>query len=136
MTLDDYQAEAKRTLSGNYTTPESGLTLGALGLAGETGEVVELVKKHLFHATPLDREKLAKELGDVLWYLAAIAIVTGLSLDDVAARNVAKLRARFPDGWDPKAAQAKADERPHFVMRPGGALVHPDDVKPTGEGTR
>lgn len=111
MNFDDYQNDAKRTLSGNYSTDASGLTLGALGLAGETGEVVELVKKHVFHSRELDRDLLAKELGDVLWYLAATATVAGLTLDEIAARNIAKLQARFPAGWDPAAANAKADER-------------------------
>lgn len=111
MNFDDYQNEAKRTLSSNYSNQRDGLTLGALGLGGESGEAIDLIKKHLFHAQPLDREKLRKELGDVLWYLAAIATVSGFSLDEVAAANVAKLRARYPDGFSPAASVAKADER-------------------------
>jgi NTP pyrophosphatase (non-canonical NTP hydrolase) len=111
MEMNEYQREAERTLSYNYTDQRSGLTLGALGLAGESGEAVDLLKKHLFHDQPLDTDKLRKELGDVLWYLAAIATSAGLSLDDVARANVTKLRARFPNGFTPEASVAKADER-------------------------
>jgi NTP pyrophosphatase (non-canonical NTP hydrolase) len=111
MEIDEYQREAERTLSGNDDSQRSALTLGALGLAGESGEAVDLLKKHLFHDQPLDTEKLKKELGDVLWYLAAIATSAGLSLSDVARANVEKLRKRFPDGFSPAASVAKADER-------------------------
>lgn len=110
MNFEQYQAAAARTLSGNYDDPRNGLTLGGLGLAGESGEVIELLKKHLFHAQELDRDRLRKELGDVLWYLAAIATSADLDLDEVAEANIAKLRARFPDGFTPAASVAKADE--------------------------
>lgn len=72
----------------------------ALGLAGETGEVLEKIKKMIrdkdgvFHATPEDLEELKKELGDVLWYLSAIAFYNGIELDDVARTNLSKLRSR------------------------------------------
>ncbi len=71
------------------------LNLGALGLGGESGEVIDLIKKHLFHDAPLDTEELKKELGDVLWYLSAIATGVGLTLEEVAEANVAKLLARY-----------------------------------------
>lgn len=110
MTLDEYQADAARTLG--TSDENSALVLGALGLAGETGEVVEIVKKHVFHGAPLDREKLVKEIGDVLFYMAALSMACGTTLDHVAKINIEKRRARFPDGWSPEAAKAKADEKP------------------------
>jgi NTP pyrophosphatase (non-canonical NTP hydrolase) len=100
MTLDDYQQLAARTL-GRDRTHEQQLANAALGLTGEAGEVAEVIKKHLFHATPLDQEALAKELGDCLWYIGAFATVLGLSLDDIAQRNIDKLRRRYPEGFDP-----------------------------------
>lgn len=110
MKFDDYQLAASRTLPPN-TEPRTALNIGALGLGGESGEVIELIKKHLFHDQPLDLEKLRKELGDVLWYVAAIATGAGLALDDVAEANVAKLMKRYPGGFSPAASVAKADER-------------------------
>lgn len=112
MDFDAYQKAASRTLPVD-TDPAKGKTLnvGALGLAGETGEVVELVKKHLFHDQPLDKEKVKKELGDVLWYLAATATGAGLKLAEVAEANVEKLRKRYPEGFSPEASVAKADEK-------------------------
>jgi NTP pyrophosphatase (non-canonical NTP hydrolase) len=73
----------------------------ALGLAGEAGEYVELIKKWAYHSNPLDPEKAAKELGDVLWYVAVAAHTIGFDLSDIAARNVAKLRERYPEGFTP-----------------------------------
>jgi NTP pyrophosphatase (non-canonical NTP hydrolase) len=69
-------------------------------LAGESGEVADLVKKHFFQGHPLDEEHLAKELGDIAWYLAETAYAIGYSLDTILRMNVEKLRNRYPDGFD------------------------------------
>ena len=79
------------------------------GLTGEAGEVAELIKKHLYHATPLDQDALVKELGDCLWYVAAFANVLGLSLDDVAERNIEKLRRRYPEGFDTERSRNRTE---------------------------
>lgn len=86
------------------------LDLGALGLAGEAGEVADLLKKHVHHHKPLDRGALVKELGDVLWYLAFLCEANGITLEEVASANAEKLRARYPDGFTTTAANARADE--------------------------
>lgn len=95
-----YDAAVARTMA---TAPgdTSALAHWALGLAGEAGEVCEPIKKHCFNGRDLDRDALAAELGDVLWYLSALAQSIGSSLAEVAARNVAKLEARYPDGYVP-----------------------------------
>jgi len=108
MTLDDYQQLAARTL-GRDRTHEQQLANAALGLTGEAGEVAEIIKKHLFHATPLDQDALVKELGDCLWYIGAFATVLGLSMDDIAQRNIDKLRARYPEGFDPERSRNRTD---------------------------
>lgn len=91
-----------------------------LGLTGEAGEVVDLLKKGFGHGHGVDREKLKKELGDVLWYLANLADAFGLTLSEVALVNVLKLRARYPTGFSVEASKAKADESdPAPVMRLG-----------------
>lgn len=98
MTLADYQREAARTSSAPFPERER-LLVQTLGLCGESGEVADLVKKHAWHGRKLDRAEIADELGDVLWYLADIATALGVSLEDIAAGNVAKLRRRYPDGF-------------------------------------
>ena len=108
MTLDEYQELAARTL-GRDRTHEQQLANAALGLTGESGEVADLIKKHLFHATPLDQDALVRELGDCLWYLGAFATVLGLSLDDIAQRNIDKLRRRYPEGFDPERSRNRTE---------------------------
>jgi NTP pyrophosphatase (non-canonical NTP hydrolase) len=76
----------------------------ALGLAGEAGEVADLIKKGIFHQKGLDKENLKKELGDVLWYLTALCSDLGLSLEEVMQHNIKKLKARYPEGYDPQRA--------------------------------
>lgn len=117
--ISGYQVEAARTGSSAHdpTDPEASLlrnlALAGMGLTGEAGEVCDLLKKVVFHGKPLDadvRAKLLLEMGDVLWYLAHAATTLGVTLDDVANANAAKLRARFPDGFTCADAAAKRDE--------------------------
>jgi len=103
-----YQQDAARTIGGT-TSPDDTLTLAALGLAGEVGEAVELVKKYLYHGRPLDKAKFAKELGDVLWYLAAAATGAGLDLGIIATVNMEKLHLRYPNGFSHAASAARVD---------------------------
>lgn len=92
-TLNQYQVEALRTIGS------SDLTIMGLGIAGEAGEVADLIKKEVGHGHPRNREKMAKELGDVLWYLSAIAEEYGYSLSEIATMNIEKLKARYPEGF-------------------------------------
>ena len=101
MTINEYQKEALRTDSGKITLANEGrLTNGLMGLNGEAGEAIDILKKHLFQGHELDCEHLAKELGDVAWYLAVTADALGYTLEEILAMNVQKLRARYPDGFD------------------------------------
>lgn len=68
---------------------------GVMGLAGEAGECVDLVKKERFQGHDLNREKLVEELGDVLWYIAETASGLGVSLDEIADKNLEKLHKRY-----------------------------------------
>ena len=72
----------------------------AMGLCGESGEVIDLVKKHLFQGHDLDDEKLIKELGDVAWYLAEAATALNVNLSEILEKNIKKLENRFPDGFN------------------------------------
>jgi len=97
LTLADYQKASRRTMPAVLDDKER-LVL-ALGLNGEAGELGELLKKHYGHGIPLDTARLASELGDVLWYLAAIATAHEIDLNAVARGNIWKLRQRYPDGF-------------------------------------
>lgn len=94
-----YQTLAVRT--ANRTTGDQAelLTNWALGIGGESGEVLEHVKKYAFHGNALDRDALAKELGDLLWYIAVMADDLGVMLGEVMDKNIAKLKARYPEGF-------------------------------------
>ena len=98
MTPNEYQAQAMHWL--NPALSEKGTLInGVMGLCGESGEVIDLVKKHLSQGHPLDREALAKELGDVAWSLAETAYVLGYPLEELFRMNLEKLSARYPDGF-------------------------------------
>lgn len=103
MTPNEYQKEALRT-AGTDSLGDL-MVNGVMGLAGESGECVDLLKKHLFQGHTLDKEHLAKELGDIAWYLAVTAHVIGYNLETIFQMNVDKLRKRYPDGFDPDRSQ-------------------------------
>lgn len=99
MTINEYQQAALRTANNDLTATEK-LTNGLMGLNGEAGECIDILKKHLFQGHDLDRRHIAMELGDVAWYLAVSAHAVGYDLETIMAMNVDKLRARYPDGFD------------------------------------
>jgi NTP pyrophosphatase (non-canonical NTP hydrolase) len=107
--LDDYQRLASRTISGESRPQREQELCCALGVAGEAGEVADLIKKEFFHGHTPDREKLKKELGDVLWYIAMLARARGLTLSEVADANIAKLRARYPDGFSKEKSRNRSE---------------------------
>lgn len=83
----------------------------SMGLAGEAGEVLDLVKKSVNYNTPLDREKFLDECGDTLHYLVRTLAEQGFTLDDAASANLRKLERRYPDGYSNAAAVARKDMR-------------------------
>lgn len=101
MDFKDYQRQAQRTVRGGRAR-ELQLDNWALGLAGEAGEVADIIKKHVHHTHPLDVDKVNDELGDVLWYVSVMATECGLSLDDIAHNNCVKLAERYPEGFSPE----------------------------------
>ncbi|MBR5257637.1 MAG: nucleoside triphosphate pyrophosphohydrolase family protein [Clostridia bacterium] len=98
MTINEYQQLALTTANKSLT-PVQKLENGVMGLCGEAGEVIDIVKKHLFHSHPLDADKLKDELGDVAWYLALTSHALGLTLEEVLEHNIEKLRKRYPEGF-------------------------------------
>lgn len=100
MTPNEYQAAALRTANKDLSQMEQ-LQNGVMGLTGEAGECADLLKKHLFQGHKLDKDHLAKELGDVAWYLSVSANALGYELEEVFQMNIDKLKARYPEGFDP-----------------------------------
>ena len=98
MTGSEYQILAARTI--NVTERKDMLVNAAMGLAGEAGECVDIVKKVRFQNHTLDADHLVEELGDVLWYIAEAATAIGCDLDYIMEINVEKLKRRYPNGFE------------------------------------
>ena len=98
MTINEYQRLALRTLNPELDKKDV-LINGVMGLCGESGEAIDIVKKWLAQGHELDREKLAKELGDIAWYLAETAAALEIPLEDIFRANIEKLQKRYPEGF-------------------------------------
>jgi len=113
MDANEYQVKAARTLIDGPDFEISNkdiMTIWcSLGLAGESGEVVEMVKKGILHQHGIDPEKLKKEIGDVCWYIAGICTVQGFNLGEIMQDNIAKLEKRYPNGFSSKDSKKRVD---------------------------
>ena len=98
MQINEYQTLAMTTLNPELAKREV-LINSVMGLCGESGEAIDIVKKWLAQGHDLDKTKLAKELGDIAWYLAETATALDVSLEEVMARNIEKLKKRYPEGF-------------------------------------
>lgn len=101
MTLNGYQELSKRTFPVAETKEDlrNNLSNYAMGLAGEAGEVVDLLKKAIYHGHELDKTEVLKELGDVLHYTAGLAFMLSIEFENVGRVNIAKLKKRYPNGF-------------------------------------
>jgi NTP pyrophosphatase (non-canonical NTP hydrolase) len=82
----------------------------AMGLAGESGEFCDLVKKYVFHEKPMDRAAAIKELGDIRWYLELASHCLGVTMEEVENKNIEKLKLRYPNGFTSHDAITRKDE--------------------------
>ena len=98
MKINEYQKLAMTTLNPKLDNKEI-LINGVMGLCGESGEAIDIVKKHLAQGHELDKEHLAKELGDIAWYLAETATAIGYDLEEIFKMNIEKLKKRYPHGF-------------------------------------
>lgn len=101
MNINEYQELAMTTLNPELNKKDV-LINSVMGLCGESGEAIDIVKKWLAHGHKLDREHLIKELGDVAWYLAEAATALDVQLEEVLQANIDKLKKRYPDGFETK----------------------------------
>lgn len=99
MELNEYQKLALRTANKTKTFQEQFMG-GGLGISGESGEVADYIKKVFLHDHPLNKDKVIKEIGDVLWYIAFLADLCETTLEEVAATNIEKLAERYPNGFE------------------------------------
>lgn len=109
MTLDEYQVTTRRTRVGTKNFPFETCNL-IMGLTGEAGEVADYMKKVLFQGHDFDPSRLEKELGDLAWYLAALADHYGISLEHVAQENINKLASRYPNGFSAELSRERPPE--------------------------
>lgn len=105
---DDFQQAVLRTANTALSNTEQMLNSG-LGLAGETGEYLELLKKHVFHGHDLDKDKCKKELGDVAFYLAWACQIHGFKLSEIMTAVIEKLIIRYPNGFNTNDSIARKD---------------------------
>lgn len=105
----EYQEAVKRTMSKKLSEREK-LSMLCMGLSGETGEVVDHVKKHLFQGHALDRQKVIDEAGDVLWYLTNLLNMVDASLDEVQTHNIEKLYGRYPEEFSAERSINRGEE--------------------------
>ena len=111
LTINEDQQRAMATLNPKLTERDV-LINSVMGLCGESGEAIDIVKKWLAQGHPLDREHLAGELGDVAWYLAEAATALGMPLEDILRANLEKLERRYPDGFSTERSVGReADDR-------------------------
>lgn len=109
MTINEYQQLAMTTLNPALAKKDV-LINGVMGLCGESGEAIDIVKKHLAQGHALDRDKLIKELGDIAWYLAETAFALDVPLEEVLQRNINKLRERYPEGFSAEKSIHRNEE--------------------------
>ena len=108
MTINEYQTLAMTTL--NPALSEKDVIINAvMGLCGESGEAIDIVKKWLAQGHELDREHLIKELGDICWYVAELAYILGTPLEEVMQKNIDKLKARYPEGFTVKDSKNRSE---------------------------
>lgn len=106
MTANEYQELAMKTLNPELNKREV-LINSVMGLCGESGEAIDIVKKWMAQGHELDKAHLAKELGDIAWYLAEAATAIDIPLEDILQANIDKLKQRYPEGFEAKRSQAR-----------------------------
>ena len=104
-----FQREARRSLRDDLPY-EAMCSNMCMGLAGEIGEVIDIMKKHIYQGKELDITDVIEEVGDVLWYIANFCNVNNITMDECMESNIKKLRKRFPNGFTIKDANQRKDK--------------------------
>ena len=109
MQVNEYQDLAMRTLNPELNKRDV-LINSVMGLCGESGEAIDIVKKWMAHGHELDKAHLAKELGDIAWYLAETAYALDIPLEDILQANIDKLKKRYPEGFEVSRSLTRPEE--------------------------
>ena len=104
-----FQREARRSLRDDLPY-EAICSNMCMGLAGEIGEVIDIMKKHIYQGKELDITDVIEEVGDVLWYIANFCNINNITMDECMESNMKKLRKRFPNGFTVKDANERKDK--------------------------
>jgi len=112
MNPNEYQKLCSRTSSLKNDIDKDGIgyrnkgrvIMACLGLSGETGETIDYLKKVIFHNHAYDKDKLKREIGDILWYVAEMCSAFDFSLEEIMELNISKLKARYPEGFSSEAS--------------------------------
>lgn len=110
MNMKIFQEAVARTWNSNNSLPMQ-LSNACMGLAGEAGELIDIIKKHVYHGHTLAEDKIRKEIGDVFYYAACLCNLFGWNAAAILEENVEKLRKRYPDGFSEKASIERADQK-------------------------
>lgn len=124
MNSQEYIQGATRTESNDFLAmqerfAETGtirLLHASMGLATESGEFLDTLKKHLFYGKTLDRVNLAEEMGDLFWYLAIAASELGVDFESVMTKNLEKLRARYGEKFSEEKAEKRDLNRERSIL--------------------
>ncbi len=110
MEINEYQKLAMKTINPELSKKDV-LINSVMGLCGESGEAIDIVKKWFAQGHQLDKERLAKELGDIAWYLAEAATALDIPLEQIFQDNIEKLKKRYPNGFETeKSINRKEDD--------------------------
>lgn len=77
---------------------------GSIGVATESGELLDVIKKHVWYGKPIDLANIEEEIGDMLWYAALLCNALDVNMEDIMKKNINKLRVRYPDKFTEQAA--------------------------------
>ncbi|MBQ4536801.1 MAG: nucleoside triphosphate pyrophosphohydrolase family protein [Lachnospiraceae bacterium] len=106
MRVNEYQELAMTTLNPKLNKKDV-LINSVMGLCGESGETIDIVKRWMAQGHELNKEHLVKELGDIAWYLAEAATALDIPLEDIFQANIEKLKKRYPEGFETKRSQIR-----------------------------
>ena len=110
MTIKEYQSLAMRTVNPDLSKKDM-LINSVMGLCGESGEAIDIVKKWYAHGHELDKEHFAKELGNICWYLAEAATAIDMDLEEIMTANIEKLKKRYPEGFSTADSIMRVDTK-------------------------
>lgn len=109
MKINEYQKAVRKTINNELDKSDQTLNF-SLGLSGETGEVIDLIKKEFFQGHKRNNEKLKDEIGDVFWYLANLCNELGYDIETILDINIEKLNKRYPEGFKKEDSENRKNE--------------------------